>query len=171
MLHKGDLIVLFLVVAGILFLLLRSFQHARIRGIGGQKPISGAVPKLLAENGYKVIAGEQRLPVEIEMGERTYESRLYIDYIAKKQEDIYLVAVSRPRKPLKVSGAALRDRFLAHFLAYKPAGILYVDRDGEKLKTITFSIADAHFSRSRRRALFTHLFSLGLGFILALILR
>ncbi len=171
MLHKGDLVVLFLIVAATVFLLLRSLRHLHSRKLGGGKPPSGPVPKLLAEHGYIVTSGEQRLPIQIEVDEETYDSRLYIDYIARRQDEVYLVAVSRPRKPLKFSGAAIRERFLAYYLAYRPAGILYVDRDNNSVRRIIFLMDEVSLTHPRRKALFTHLLTLGLGFIIALFLR
>ncbi len=171
MLYKGDLFVLFLIVVAILFLLFRSLRHFLSHRLEGGKPLNGQVPKLLAKHGYIVISGEQRLPIQIEVDEKIYDSRLYIDYIARRQDEVYLVAVSRPRKPLRLSGAAIRERFLVYYLAYKPAGILYVDRDNNSLRKITFSLDEVNLTRPRRKALFTHLLTLGLGFIIALFLR
>lgn len=56
-------------------------------------------------------------------------SRLFIDYVATKEEgSIYLVILSRPRKPLDFTGSGLRDTLLPYLLIYPEcSGVLYVN--------------------------------------------
>ncbi|MGI6125568.1 MAG: hypothetical protein ACOYEF_01235 [Planifilum sp.] len=172
MLKQGDLIVLFLLVGAILAIAFRPFRSAvksRISWPESDQSFSGEVPDLLAAHGYQVIAGKQRVPVSVHIGEKTYDSRLYIDYIARRQQDIYLVIIAKSRKPLRLSGAAVRDRFLAHFLAFQPEGILYVEPDKGSIKPVSFELEGVELPRRRPYA--AYLLSAGVGLLIALLFR
>lgn len=172
MLQQGDLIVLFLLVGAVLAIVLRPFRSAAKSGMRWAeegKSFSGEVPDLLYAHGYEVIAGKQRVPVSVHIGEKAYDSRLYIDYIAKRQQEIYLVIVAKSRKPLRMSGAAVRDRFLAHFLAFQPEGILFVDPDKGSIKLITFELEGVSLPRKTPYA--AYLLSAGVGLLIALLIR
>lgn len=68
-------------------------------------------------------------------------SRLFIDYFAEKEDNLYLVKVARERKPLEMTGSAIRDMLLVYsLLVPEAAGVLYVDMNGRKIKQITFHI-------------------------------
>ena len=55
--------------------------------------------------------------------------------------DVYLVKVAKERKPLEMTGSAVRDMLLPYTLIYPEArGILYVDMTVNKIKKITFHI-------------------------------
>lgn len=171
MLEQGDLIVLFLLVGAILALAVRPLRSAkfRIQWQESDDGLSGEVPALLAAHGYEVVAGKQRVPVSVSIGDQTFDSRLYVDYIARRQKDIFLVIVAKSRKPLRLSGAAVRDRFLAHFLAFQPEGILYVEPDKGSIKPIYFELEGVRLPR--RHSYAAYLFFTGVGLLIALLFR
>jgi hypothetical protein len=144
--HSGDSIVLVLIILFILFLILRkwvSFQFAKDilfnKAKKESKPIKGEVPDLLREFGYEPIEGKKKIPISIELDKEPYESRMFIDYLAMKDELLYVVVVAKERKPIRKTGAAIRDHLLSFFLLYRPAGIVYVDKAKNKVSLITFS--------------------------------
>ncbi|NOU64448.1 hypothetical protein GC096_10450 [Paenibacillus sp. LMG 31461] len=100
------------------------------------------VVELLEAVGFEVLAGKTKIPITMTVGEREQlESRLFIDYFVQKEDDIYLVKVARERKPLEMTGSAVRDMLLPYTLIYPEAqGILYVDMTVSKIKKITFHI-------------------------------
>ena len=172
MLQQGDLIVLFLLVGAIVAIAARPLRFrakSAIQWAESGDGFSGEVPDLLAAHGYEVVAGKQRVPVSVRIGEKIYDSRLYIDYIARRQQEIYLVIIARSRKPLRLSGAAVRDRFLAHYLAFQPEGILYVEPDKGSVKPITFEMEGLRLPR--RHSYAAYLLSAGVGLLIALLFR
>ena len=172
MLQQGDLIVLFLLVGAIVAIAVRPLRMRAKSAVPWSESdggFSGEVPGLLAAHGYEVVAGKQRVPVSVRIGERIYDSRLYIDYIARRQQEIYLVIIARSRKPLRLSGAAVRDRFLAHYLAFQPEGILYVEPDKGSVKPITFEMEGLRLPR--RHSYAAYLLSAGVGLLIALLFR
>ncbi|WP_342551786.1 hypothetical protein [Paenibacillus sp. FSL R7-0652] len=83
---------------------------------------------LLEANGYDVIGGKMKVPLAFEANESVLYSRLFIDYVAEREEARYLVKTSRRRQPLELSGPAVRDRLLPYLLLYPGCeGLLYVD--------------------------------------------
>lgn len=144
--HTGDSIVLVLIILFILFLVLRkwvSFQFAKDilmnKAKKEPKPIKGEVADLLREYGYEPIEGKKKIPLSIELDKEPYESRMFIDFLAMKEDLLYVVLVAKERRPLRRTGAAIRDYLLPFFLLYQPAGIVYVDKAKNRVSLITFS--------------------------------
>ncbi|QLG42827.1 hypothetical protein HW560_16950 [Paenibacillus sp. E222] len=92
---------------------------------------------LLEAEGYEVIGGKMKVPLAIEADESVYYSRLFIDYVAERDDERYLVKTSRRRQPLEFTGPSLRDRFLYYLLLYPGCeGLLYVDMEELDIKVI-----------------------------------
>lgn len=132
-----------------------------------KEAFSGKVPKLLEKDGYELYGGKEKIPMTIMMDDDEYQSRLYVDYIVKKEDDWYLVFVERARRPLKSYGPGLRDFFLSYYLLYKPSGILYVKKD-QTIHRIDFDIEDQRLSKDTRKYWFYLIFFL-LGMIVTLL--
>ncbi|WP_090810683.1 hypothetical protein [Paenibacillus sp. 276b] len=92
---------------------------------------------LLEAEGYEVIGGKMKIPLAFEADESVYYSRLFIDYVAERDDERYLVKTSRRRQPLELTGPSLRDRFLYYLLLYPGCeGLLYVDLEESDIKVI-----------------------------------
>lgn len=170
MLKPGDAIVLFLLLILVFLLLVRSWKKRGSRPWGNSNlPVRGEVPKLLEGEGYEVVAAKQRLPLWIQVGEHPYESRLYADYIVLQDGETYVVVLAKAKKALRLSGAALRDRFLGHVLAFQATGLLYVDPAQGTLKKITFDVTGVRIP-ARRRRFTSHLVMMALGALIAAVL-
>jgi hypothetical protein len=149
--QKGEAIVLLLLVA-----FLASWLTLRIRRWWVQPQERRLLPRMTSEHiprdeavellegaGFDVLAAKQRVPVFITLndGDEPLESRLYIDYVARKQEQLYLVKVSKERRPLELTGSSIRDVLLPYHLLYPGAsGVLYVDMHQQKIRKISFHI-------------------------------
>ncbi|WP_146160451.1 hypothetical protein [Desmospora activa] len=168
----GDLLVLALLVIVIVILFVRAWNRAGWNTTiqWSPVPIRGEVPALLEEEGYEVVAAKQRLPLQIYMGEKKMESRLFVDFVAQKNNRTYLVIQAKAKQPLRISGSALRDRFLAHVLAFQATGVLFVDPYTGTCHTVTFSIPGISSSRGKRGVL-SHLVTLVLGILIAIWIR
>ncbi|MFE6076166.1 hypothetical protein ACFVQB_16945 [Paenibacillus sp. NPDC057886] len=95
------------------------------------------VVDLLEAEGYEVIGGKMKVPLAFEVDESVYYSRLFIDYVAERDDERYLVKTSRRRQPLELTGPSLRDRFLYYLLLYPGCeGLLYVDMEESDIKVI-----------------------------------
>ncbi|MCS1350792.1 hypothetical protein [Mechercharimyces sp. CAU 1602] len=171
MLHSGDLVFLFLLMIGVIyFMITYVFRSPSPYGTVKDEEITGPVPKWLNEEGYTVIAEKERTPVWIQIGDDTFESRLYTDYLATRSNQLYVVVVAKRRKPLRYTGAALRDYFLPHYLAYKPAGILYLDMEKQQIEEIRFTV-EVGYTPSPRRTWVKYLVAMGVGACLVILLQ
>jgi hypothetical protein len=152
--QPGDTLVLFLLIGVILYFIGKQipFWPRKNDGQDGEPlRIKGEVPDLLRSHGYEVVRAKEKVPLEIDVDEETYESRLYIDYVARRDEQWYIVIVARERKPLRMSGAGLRDFFLPYYLLYQPDGILYVNKEKQTVKLVQFDVPDVAFQKSQAK--------------------
>lgn len=166
----GDTLVLILLVGVIFYFLIRKWLPDHFSLIDRELPqdeadeIQGEVPRLLSNYGYEVVRPKEKIPISIQVDEQVYESRLFVDYIARLDDEWYVVIQARERKPLRISGPALRDFFLPYFLLYQPAGILYVDLEKEKFKVIQIDVPNLIFQEKKRfNWLYVITFALGFG--------
>lgn len=111
-------------------------------------PINDDIPsdeavELLEGAGFDILSSKTRIPllITINDAEEPLYSRLFIDYFAQKNEELYLVKLARDRKPIDMTGSSLRDAFLAYHLLFPDAsGVLYVDMNQQKIKKISFHV-------------------------------
>jgi hypothetical protein len=147
--RPGDTLVLFLLIGVIFYLIWKKLLDLYPKKQEPDEEIEGEVPDLLRQHGYEVVGEKERIPFDIDYGGRQYASRLFIDYVARRDDAWYVVIVARPRKPIRESGAGLRDFFLPYYLLYRPDAILYVDREQGTIKEIEFDIPDVSFQKKR----------------------
>ncbi|MBA4495005.1 hypothetical protein ACFO25_02015 [Paenactinomyces guangxiensis] len=175
--HPGDNLVLALLIGVMFFLLLRnwvsfSFITDWLKKSSKREWVEprGEIPHLLRQKGFEVVDAKVRVPLTIDVDDHIYESRLYIDYLAHSDQGLYIVIVSRERKPLRMTGPALRDHFLPYYLLYRPEGILYVDREKGKIKVIEFDVPNMRF-RTKQGFKWSYIAAVAFGMILALLIR
>jgi hypothetical protein len=147
--EKGDItVILMILIVFVGFISLR-FRHwlitpkvKRFRIPRGADIVEDDTVELLEGAGFDVLAGKTKIPITMTLNDaEDFQSRLYIDYIAQKNDELYLVKVARERKPLELKGSSIRDMLLPYCLLYpEAAGVLYVDMNQLKIKKITFHI-------------------------------
>jgi hypothetical protein len=150
----GVVVVLILLVLGTwLFLYIRRRLEDSVYGanipIPFDEPVSeDEITRLLTEDGYTIISGKQRIPIQILINEEdTLYSRLFIDYFAEKDGIYYTVKIARERKPMEMTGSSIRDRLLVYQLVYpQTSGVLYVELGQRKVNRITFELGREHVS-------------------------
>lgn len=103
---------------------------------------SNEVTELLEGAGFDVLSAKVRIPIAMTLNDgEEYQSRLYIDYLVEKQDELYAVKVARDRKPLEMTGSAIREALLPYYLIVPDAaGVLYVDIHAGKIKKFKFDI-------------------------------
>ncbi|MFC0214217.1 hypothetical protein ACFFK0_17445 [Paenibacillus chartarius] len=149
--QNGDWLVVVLVVAIIVMWgsvrarrwVERPQQRNRFKVPQGEGEVEpNEVTVLLEGAGFEVVAAKAKIPVVITMNDRdTLQSRLYVDYFAVKDDELFIVKAARERKPLELTGSGVRDALLPYYLLYPEAsGVLYVDIHIGKIKKFTFDI-------------------------------
>ncbi|MCU6710131.1 hypothetical protein M6D81_15645 [Paenibacillus sp. J5C_2022] len=112
-------------------------------GKGGKIDSEDANVQLLQRSGYEVVSGKHAVPVDIEMDGAPLGqgSRLYIDYIAEKDEEMFVVKTARERLPMDWTASGVRDRLLVYSLLLPDcSGVLYVDAKDGILRKVSFRL-------------------------------
>lgn len=149
--RSGDWFVVMLVVIVFLFWGVSSFRHwfengpkkPRFVVPQGEEDVEpNEVTELLEGAGFDVISAKVRIPIIMTLNDgEQYQSRLYIDYFVEKKDELYVVKVSRERKPLELTGSGIREALLPYYLLVPEAsGVLYVDIHAGKIKKFKFEI-------------------------------
>jgi hypothetical protein len=148
--RSGDWVIIILILAIFCFWASFQFRHwlehppkRQFRIPAGEEEVEpNEVVELLEGAGFDVLAAKARIPMTMTVNDaEEFQSRLYIDYFAEKNEQLFLVKVARERKPLEMTGSGIRDGLLQYYLLYpEAAGVLYVDMTAQKIKKITFHI-------------------------------
>lgn len=132
-----------LLIVGVIYLIKNWLLNSSTLGL--EIPINEYIPHhpavdLLSSAGYEVLGGRVKIPLYFEVGDDSYQSRLFIDYVVSGEEgEVYLVKVARNRKPLEWTGSGIRDQLLPYFLFYPDcSGVLYLDVTNRDIRHIHF---------------------------------
>ncbi|MFH5184845.1 hypothetical protein ACHHV8_20580 [Paenibacillus sp. TAB 01] len=143
------MILLILLVLGTwLFMYVRGRMKATVEETPlPEPPTAEDVPEdeateLLEELGYTVLRGKQRIPIEISIDDKEHlQSRLFVDYVVEQSGEYYVVKLAKDRRPMEMTGGAVRDRLLVYQLLYPySAGVLYLNVAEQKANVITFEM-------------------------------
>lgn len=94
---------------------------------------------ILEKYGYIPIQRKIRVPIKITIADKEIlESRYYIDAIARKDGFTYAVCVSKTRKPMEHTNTSIRDTLFPIYLLAFWDGVLFVDKEVEKVTLYTF---------------------------------
>jgi hypothetical protein len=147
--HQGDNLVLLLVVillgywiwTALKRWLIAPLQRKSTLQIEDEIPLSDAVA-LLEQSGYEVITTKRRISLRILLNDaQELESRLFVDHFAQQKDKLYAVKLAKERKPLEMTGSAIRDQLLVYQLLYEEVvGILYVDMSNRTIHKIEFEM-------------------------------
>lgn len=150
--RQGDLLATIAVGLVIVFWLYVRFKRWLRAPVRLRLPVPEAAPfsrneavLLLEDAGYEVVSGRVKVPLTVELDDEVMDvpSRLFIDLFARKEHELYVVKVSRVRRPMEWTASALRDRlFMYHSLFRETHGILYVDLDAKKVRKIRFELGE-----------------------------
>ena len=96
---------------------------------------------LLEQAGYSVVRGKHKIPIYIDADGEPLESRLIIDGLAERDDDLYVIRIERERRPMEWTGSSIREHLLPFHLMYREAaGILYIERRSGFLRQVRFEI-------------------------------
>lgn len=149
--QQGDIIAIFLILAVAAVWGWFRFKKWLYAPGPGKLPFPEAAPftrteavALLEDAGYEVIGGKMKVPLVVELDEEPHPSRFFIDYFARKEEELYAVKVSRQRQPVEWTAAAVRDRFMPYIHLFEGThGVLYVDLEEGKVRKIKIAVGEA----------------------------
>lgn len=140
-------IIILLILFALLWVAFRKKQIANSYHIENSTSNS-PIGKLLESKGYVIKSGKNRIPIDIKTPERKYQSRIIIDFIVEKDDQIYVVKIKNKRKQERLSGSFLRDELLKLQLLFHANGIIYIDSEKEMLQEVTFDYPTINYRQS-----------------------
>ncbi|MBH5318054.1 hypothetical protein I6N90_09570 [Paenibacillus sp. GSMTC-2017] len=114
-------------------------------GKGGAISSNDENVSLLERSGYTVSSGKHVIPIPIELNDVPLGNgtRMYIDYIAEKDDCTYVVKTARERMPIDWTASGVRDKLLVYSLLLpESSGVLFVDAKEGIIRKITFQLGD-----------------------------
>lgn len=122
---------------------------------------------LLNRHGYTTINRKVRVPIRITKDEHEHmESRYYIDAIARKDGFTYAVKVSRTKKPMEYTNSSIRDHLFPIYLLAAWDGVIYVDKEIEKVLLFTFTYD--RYNLPKKKPFISHIIMFLCGIIFTL---
>lgn len=101
----------------------------------------GDAVEILKARGYRLLSGKRKLPVTVDAGGMVMHSQLFIDAIASKDDEKFVVRIARPRRPMDWTGSAIREHLLVYSLIYDDIdGVLYVNPADGAVTPIRFDL-------------------------------
>lgn len=104
---------------------------------------------LLKKYGFDILDVQKSASYFIFINGRPREIKVRADVIVKKGGKVYVAEVKSGKTSPLVDIPATRRQLLEYYLVYKPAGILLVDMEQQKIKTIEYSILKKDYTKLR----------------------
>lgn len=116
---------------------------------------------LLKKHGFDILDVQKSASYFIYVNGKPREIKVRADVIVKKGKKIYVAEVKSGKTSPSMNLPATRRQLLEYYLVYRPSGLLLVDMEQEKIKTIEYSILKKDYYSKLRYILY----ALGVFFI------
>lgn len=148
--RQGDLTVLLLILAAALFWGWIRFKKWLYSPSRIKLPFPDVTPvprtqavRIMEEAGYEVICGKKKVPLLIEVDDEPLDSRLFVDYFARKGEEFFVVKLAKQRQPIQWTGSGVREKLMPYcYLFAETHGVLYVDVEEGKVRKIRMDVGN-----------------------------
>jgi Holliday junction resolvase-like predicted endonuclease len=104
---------------------------------------------LLKKYGFDILDVQKGASYFIFINGRPKEIKVRADVIVKKGGKVYVAEVKSGKTSPSADIPATRRQLLEYYLVYKPAGILLVDMEQQKIKTIEYSFLKKDYDKLR----------------------
>lgn len=145
MLERGDLFVYVIIV---LFIVFWGFRVRKKRQLSKSSvPKSGKLVTLLEAEGYDIVSGKLKIPLNMSVGEREMDTAMTADYLVKQSGRTYIV-VKEKEEDEKLTAKYIRERYLVDCLTFRADGVVVINSDKTRVKQIDISVkSPATYSR------------------------
>lgn len=99
----------------------------------------------LEQQGYKIIAAQERVPIVTKVDGREYQNHVKADFIVQRDGLKYVVDVKTGAQVKKPTNADIRRQLLEYYLIYRTDGVLLVDMENNKIHNIEFTIKQSRY--------------------------
>ena len=97
---------------------------------------------LMKNHGYKIVGLQKESTYTLLIKDRPHKVKVRADMIVKKGNKTYVAEVKTGEKATSPKYADTRRQLLEYFLVYKPYGLILVDMEKKKIKTVKYSILE-----------------------------
>lgn len=95
---------------------------------------------LLEANGYEIVELQKRIAVCTKLDGKECKTYIAADALVRKRGLLYVAEIKTGAEATRVTHAPTRRQLLEYFFVFQPHGILLVDMDQEKIRTVEFAI-------------------------------
>ncbi|ADL08060.1 PD-(D/E)XK nuclease family protein [Thermosediminibacter oceani] len=128
----------------------------------------GAV-SLLKKHGFDIVDVQKEASYEVFVNGKPHKVTVRADVIVKKDGKIYVAEIKSGKTSPSLNTSATRRQLLEYYLVYKPAGLILVDMEQRKIKTVEYSILKRDYFQVRY--LFYAVVIFFIGFIMGFLTR
>lgn len=168
MLQQHDTLVVWLLIILAIILIGKKIYHRYFFAIPKEvlDPNDDLI-SLLNRHGYTTVNRKIRVPIRITKDDHEHlDTRYFIDAIARKDGFTYAVKVSRTKKPMEYTNTSIRDHLFPIYLLAPWDGVLYVDKDVDKVVLFTFTYD--HYDLPKKKPFISHIVMFLFGIVFTL---
>ncbi|TYP51645.1 PD-(D/E)XK nuclease family protein [Thermosediminibacter litoriperuensis] len=104
---------------------------------------------LLKKHGFDIVDVQKEASYAVFVNGKPHEVTVRADVIVKKGGKIYVAEIKSGKVSPSLNTSATRRQLLEYYLVYKPAGLILVDMEQKKIKTVEYSILKRDYSQVR----------------------
>jgi hypothetical protein len=143
--NQTDLFVLGILVGGILFWQVYKWWRAlrlKRKVVRARRGEERAL-HLLESEGYEIVELQKRTPVVAKVDGKEYKTYIAADALVRKHGRTYVAEIKTGSEATRITHAPTRRQILEYFCVFRPHGILLVDMEQEKIRTVEFTMPHA----------------------------
>jgi hypothetical protein len=95
---------------------------------------------LLEANGYEILELQKRVPVCTKLDGKECKTYIAADALVRKRGLLYVAEIKTGSEATRVTHAPTRRQLLEYYFVFQPHGILLVDMEQGKIRTVEFMI-------------------------------
>jgi len=101
----------------------------------------------MESNGFEILDLQKESSYTLFIDDRPHEIKVKADMIVKKGNKIYVAEVKTGDKVTSPKYADTRRQLLEYFMVYRPSGLILVDMEKQKIRTVEYSILNFETSK------------------------
>jgi len=142
-----DVLILGIIIGSLLiYYLMKSIRRFKLkRQSKTSRRAESVAQHFLEQQGYKIIATQQRVPIVTKVDGREYQNHVKADFIVQKNGLKYVADVKTGAQVKKPTNADIRRQLLEYYLIYRTDGVLLVDMENNKIHNIEFTIKQSKY--------------------------
>ncbi|MCG1012675.1 hypothetical protein JT739_08695 [Tepidanaerobacter sp. GT38] len=126
--------------------------------------------KLMKKYGFEILDLQKKYAYTLYVDDKPHKVTVKADMIVKKGNKIYIAEVKSGDKVTSPRYTDTRRQLLEYYMVYRPSGLILVDMEKQKLRTVEYSILNHDKSEYFHRIISTSVLLI-IGFIVGFLTR